>query len=72
MPDDLINEMLNDGIVNYSYEKKYEIKNKRPCPGADRAAGILGFSWWAAAYIDENGPIKNITTNTIIHVHIYK
>jgi hypothetical protein len=30
MPDDLINEMLNDGIVNYSYEKKYEIKNKRP------------------------------------------
>jgi hypothetical protein len=32
MPDDLINEILNDGIVNFLYEKKYEIKNKRPCP----------------------------------------
>jgi hypothetical protein len=32
MPDYLINEILNIGIVNYSYEKKYEIKNKRSCP----------------------------------------
>jgi hypothetical protein len=32
MPDDLINEILNDGTVNYSYEKKIKIKNKRPCP----------------------------------------
>jgi hypothetical protein len=34
----------------------------------DRDTGTPGFS---AAYIDENGPMKNITTNTIKHVHIY-
>jgi hypothetical protein len=33
--------------------------------GADRAAGTPGFSRWAATYIDENGPMKYITTNTI-------
>jgi len=32
MADDLINAILNDGIINYSYEKKFELKNKRPCP----------------------------------------
>lgn len=32
MFNDLIYEILNAGIVNNSYEKKYEMKNKRPCP----------------------------------------
>jgi hypothetical protein len=30
-----------------------------------RRTGPPGFSRWTAAYIDENGPMKNITTNTI-------
>lgn len=34
--------------------------------------GRRDFSFWAATYIDENGWIKNITTNVIIHVHTYK
>ncbi|VVC45313.1 Domain of unknown function DUF4371 [Cinara cedri] len=32
MADDLIHAILNDGIINYSYENKFESKNKRPCP----------------------------------------
>jgi hypothetical protein len=40
--------------------------------GVDKAAGTPGFSRWAAAYIDENELMKDITTNTIIHEHIYK
>jgi len=35
--------------------------------GADRATGTPGFSRWAVAYIEENGPMKNITINTIIY-----
>jgi len=32
MTDDIINAILDDGINNYSFEKKYELKNKKPCP----------------------------------------
>jgi hypothetical protein len=32
MADDLINVILNDGVNNYSYGKKFELRNKKPCP----------------------------------------